>query len=126
MATRARVVRLICLLFLPFAATARRVSEVPVPFASAMLSPWAGCLLLIAGAIGIWWFLHLRVRSVADERKRQELAVAERTRQLCLEKAHVLEEKARAEKQNRKIERLLEQAQEASCLKGEFLANMSH
>ena len=37
-----------------------------------------------------------------------------------------MEEKVRAEQQNREIERLLTEAQQASRLKSEFLANMSH
>ncbi len=62
-----------------------------------------------------------------------EQRVAERTKELSLEKSHVMLEKARAEqekltveRQNKEIERLLEEAQQASRFKSEFLANMSH
>ena len=114
MASHAHVARLICLAW-------------PVPESARWWqSSWIGCVLAVAAAAGLWCFLHSCARFVTAERNRLERALAERTRQLFLEKAHVLEEKARAEEQNRKIERLLEQAQEASRLKSEFLANMSH
>ena len=60
------------------------------------------------------------------ERQRLEAAVLARTRELSLEKQHVLEEKTRAERQKLEIERLLQEAQQASRSKSEFLANMSH
>ena len=53
-----------------------------------------------------------RVALIRTEQRRLELAVEQRTRELQLEKANVLVEKARAEEANR--------------LKSEFLANMSH
>jgi signal transduction histidine kinase/ActR/RegA family two-component response regulator len=87
---------------------------------------WAEGLLLILGAVAVRWFWRSRLHRIMTEQKRLEAAVAERTRELSLEKANVIEEKARVEEQNHKIERLLLQAQEASRLKGEFLANMSH
>jgi len=89
----------------------------------------------------MWWFRIAAVLAVLAmgrlmwqrrtyrleaERTRLEAAVAERTRELSLEKQRVLEEKARTEQQNREIERLLKEAQEASRSKSEFLANMSH
>ncbi len=53
-----------------------------------------------------------RVAVIREDQRRLELAVEQRTRELQLEKANVLLEKARAEEANR--------------LKSEFLANMSH
>jgi len=74
-----------------------------------------------------------RTRRLENERQRLETAVAERTRELSLEKQRVVEEKARAEhenavvqQQNQEIERLLNDARQASQFKSEFLANMSH
>jgi signal transduction histidine kinase/CheY-like chemotaxis protein/ligand-binding sensor domain-containing protein len=62
-----------------------------------------------------------------------EQRVTERTKELSLEKSYVMAEKARAEqekitvqRQNKEIERLLEEAKQANRLKSEFLANMSH
>jgi signal transduction histidine kinase/ligand-binding sensor domain-containing protein/ActR/RegA family two-component response regulator len=78
----------------------------------------AAALGILMGAIG-WRVYRRRVERMNRERNTLELAVAERT--------HELEtEKARAEKQNREIERLLDEAKQGSRLKGEFLANMSH
>ncbi len=87
---------------------------------------WFRLLLVIAGLVGTWLLLRLRLRYSLAERRRLELAVAERTRELFLEKTNVLDEKAHVEEQNHRIEKLLARAQEASRLKGEFLANMSH
>jgi signal transduction histidine kinase/ligand-binding sensor domain-containing protein/CheY-like chemotaxis protein len=95
-----------------------------------------------------WWFRigsglaalllgHLlwrrRTGRLEVERQRLETAVTERTRELSQEKQRVIEEKARAEhenkvvqEQNQEIERLLTDARQASRFKSEFLANMSH
>jgi signal transduction histidine kinase/ActR/RegA family two-component response regulator len=69
---------------------------------------------------------HRRTHRLEAERYRLEKAVADRTRELSEEKQRVVEEKVHAEQQNREIERLLAEAQQASRLKSEFLANMSH
>ena len=81
--------------------------------------------VLVALALGraMW---YRRTRRLESERNRLESAVTERTRELSEEKQRVLEEKARTEQQNREIERLLQETQQASRLKSEFLANMSH
>ena len=103
----------------------------PARFSFRVLPPWWQTWwskgLVFFG--GLWvarrvWRWHLR--RMILEQQRLERAVEERTRELSLEKAHVLEEKAHIEAQNQRIEALLFQAQEASRLKGEFLANMSH
>ena len=103
-----------------------------------VLTPWwqSGWFSLAAAlvALGLGRLLWLRrTYRLNDERARLEAAVAQRTRQLYLEKQRVLDEKARTEqenaivqRQNREIERLLTEANQASQLKSEFLANMSH
>jgi signal transduction histidine kinase/ActR/RegA family two-component response regulator len=98
---------------------------------------WLAWWFQIASAIFALAMVRLlwqrRTYRLEDERQRLEAAVTERTRELSLEKQRVLEEKARAEQENRtvqkqkqEIERLLTEAQQASRLKSEFLANMSH
>jgi signal transduction histidine kinase len=67
-----------------------------------------------------------RTGRLEAQRDRLEKAVMKRTLELSQEKQRVLEEKARVEQQNREIERLLTEAQQASRSKSEFLANMSH
>jgi signal transduction histidine kinase/CheY-like chemotaxis protein/streptogramin lyase len=88
--------------------------------------------ILVCLAMGHAIWLR-RTRRMADEKERLAKAVEERTVELSLEKQRVLEEKARTEQeaaivqqQNREIERLLQEAQQANKLKSEFLANMSH
>ncbi len=112
-------------------AKARDAWSVPARVSFRILPPWWQTwwfrgLVIVSGLVGTWLFLRLRLRHSLAERRRLERAVGERTRELLLEKAHVLEEKTRVDEQNRRIERLLTRAQEASRLKGEFLANMSH
>jgi signal transduction histidine kinase/CheY-like chemotaxis protein/streptogramin lyase len=67
-----------------------------------------------------------RTYRLEAERNRLENAVTERTRELSLEKQRVLAEKTRVVEQHREIERLLQEAQQASRSKSEFLANVSH
>ena len=82
----------------------------------------AGLVTLFIGHL-LW---RRRTSRLEAERFRLEKAVTKRTRELIQEKQHVIEEKARTEQQNREIERLLKEAQQASRSKSEFLANMSH
>jgi signal transduction histidine kinase/CheY-like chemotaxis protein len=79
-------------------------------------------VVLLIGRL-IW---QRRTYRLEAERNRLENAVGERTRELLLQKQRVVEEKARAEQQHREIERLLQEAQQASRSKSEFLANVSH
>jgi signal transduction histidine kinase/ligand-binding sensor domain-containing protein/ActR/RegA family two-component response regulator len=69
---------------------------------------------------------YRRTHRLQAERHRLENAVTERTRELSLEKQRVLAEKGRVEEQHHEIERLLQEAQQASRSKSEFLANVSH
>ncbi len=113
-------------------------SEQPAKLSIEINPPWwqtiwfrlAGiaAMLLAAKALA-----HGRARNTRLERERLEAAVEDRTRELQMEKARVVEEKTRAERdkaivqqQKREIENLLEAAKQASRLKGEFLANVSH
>lgn len=92
-------------------------STAPAAVSFRILPPWwaawwsrtlevLAVLLLLAAA---WrWRVHQLLR----KQRSLEQAVERRTRELTIEKANVLAEKARAE--------------EANVLKGEFLANMSH
>ena len=83
-------------------------------------------VLAAVSALLAWLLYHRRLTRLEGERGAFEAAVAERTQELERETARVEQERSRAERQNREIEHLLEEAQEASRLKGEFLANMSH
>ena len=112
-------------------AKARDAWSAPARVSFRILPPWwqtwwFRCLIVFSGLAGTWFLLQLRLRHNLAERRRLERAVADRTRELFLEKARVIEEKTRVDQQNQRIERLLVRAQEASRLKGEFLANMSH
>ena len=96
-----------------------------------ILSPWwLAWWLQAAGGLAILLIARIawqrRTHRLEVERFRLEKAVIERTRELSLEKQRVLEEQARTEQQKREIERLLEEAQQASRSKSEFLANVSH
>ncbi len=92
-------------------------SAAPAAVSFRILPPWWGTwwarvlamLLLLLLMIAVWrWRMH----RLLETQRLLELAVHERTRELHMEKANVLAEKARAE--------------EANSLKSEFLANMSH
>ncbi len=82
-------------------------------------SPWftvlMGALLLLLG----WGLWRWRVAHLLYIKKRLEMAVRERTRELE-------QEKDKVERQNHDIERLLEDARQANRFKTEFLATMSH
>jgi signal transduction histidine kinase/ligand-binding sensor domain-containing protein/ActR/RegA family two-component response regulator len=106
-------------------------SAEPARLSFQVLTPWwltwwfrlgTGVVTLILGRL-MW---ARRTHRLEAERYRLEKAVTERTRELSKEKQRVVEEKVRAEQQNREIERLLTEAQQASRLKSEFLANVSH
>jgi len=96
-----------------------------------ILEPWwltwwfrvSGALAIVLVGRIVW---QRRTHRLEVERYRLETAVKERTRELLLEKQHVVEEKGRTEQQKREIERLLQEAQQANRSKSEFLANMSH
>jgi signal transduction histidine kinase/ligand-binding sensor domain-containing protein/ActR/RegA family two-component response regulator len=113
-------------------------SSDPARLSFQILTPWwlswwfrigSGLLVLLLGSL-IW---RRRTHRLEAERQRLEVAVTQRTRELILEKQHVVEEKARTEqenavvqKQKQEIERLLAAARQASQFKSEFLANVSH
>ncbi|PYT13728.1 MAG: histidine kinase, partial [Acidobacteria bacterium] len=113
-------------------------STEPARLSFQILTPWwltwwfrvASVLVMVEIGRLLW---RRRTYRLEADRNRLETAVTERTRELSLEKQRVLEEKARAEQektvvqqQKREIERLLNEAQQASRFKSEFLANMSH
>jgi len=100
------------------AQTAEGVSSLsPAVVSFRILPPWWATLwshmtegvLLLVVLTTVW---HWRVRQLLQRQQWLQSAVDERTRELHVEKAKVLAEKARAE--------------EANVLKSEFLANMSH
>src|SRR5262249_39119230 len=106
-------------------------SAEPARMTFQVLSPWWMTWWFRVGAVVVALILgrlmwERRTYRLEEERHRLETAVAERTREFFEEKQRVVDEKARAEQQNREIERLLQEAQQASRLKSEFLANMSH
>ncbi len=90
------------------------------------LTWWFRCAsVLVVLLLGrLMW--QRRTHRLEAERNRLETAVMERTHELFLEKARAVHEKAIVDQQKREIERLLEEANQASRLKSEFLANMSH
>ncbi len=90
------------------------------------LSWWfrIGCVMLALAIGHVMW--RRRTYRLEAERHRLERAVAERTRELTHEKARAEQEKAVVQQQKIEIERLLDEAKQASRSKSEFLANMSH
>ena len=106
-------------------------SAEPARLVFQVLTPWwltwwfrLGSVVFILILGRLMW--HRRTQRLQAERQRLEKAVTDRTRELFQEKQRVLAEKVRVEQQNKEIERLLAEAQQASRLKSEFLANMSH
>ena len=96
----------------------------PAVFAFAIRPPWwrtwwfLGLLGLTPPAIVLLFLRHRHLRQRQIQRK-LEAAVTARTRELAQEKAHVEEQKARAEQATLR-------ADAANRAKSEFLANMSH
>ena len=80
---------------------------------------WARMGALVLALLAIWQYVGSRERRYRKEQQRLESAVAQRTRELRVEKDQI-------ERKNTEIELLLKDAQEASRLKSEFLANVSH
>jgi len=106
-------------------------SAEPARVAFQVLTPWWLTSWFRLGSVGLTILFgrllwYRRGRRLEAERYRLEKAVTDRTRELSQEKQRVVDEKFRVEQQNREIERLLTEAQQASRLKSEFLANMSH
>ncbi|MBX9600915.1 MAG: response regulator [Bryobacteraceae bacterium] len=88
---------------------------------------WWFRLLAGLGLLGLSRLIWLRrMRRLETDRTRLESAVGRRTAELMREKARVESEKHIVQDQKREIERLLQEAQQASRMKSEFLANMSH
>ncbi|WP_321471818.1 two-component regulator propeller domain-containing protein [uncultured Paludibaculum sp.] len=99
-------------------------SEKPARVQFTILPPWWGTwwfrtIAALGALMGLWRVIRWRTRRLVTESARLEVAVKERTRQLRIEQERI-------EGQNAEIERLLEEARQASLLKDEFLANMSH
>ncbi|MGH9592060.1 MAG: ATP-binding protein, partial [Bryobacteraceae bacterium] len=106
-------------------------SDTPAKLNFQVQTPWwltwwfRGACILMALLIGrLMW--QRRTYRLEAERRRLETAVTERTHELFLEKGRAVQEKAIVDQQKEEIERLLEEANQASRLKSEFLANMSH
>ena len=87
---------------------------------------WFDLAGLAAAWLAVYQLWAWRLRSILRRQNELEEAVADRTRNLALEKANAERERDIVEKQKLEIERLLLDAQQAARLKDEFLANMSH
>jgi signal transduction histidine kinase/ligand-binding sensor domain-containing protein/CheY-like chemotaxis protein len=99
-------------------------SPVPARIAFEILPPWWATLwfriaVLVFTMLAIFQLVRWRTRRLTEAQARLEAAVEERTRQLRIEQSRI-------ERQNSKIEVLLNEAHQANLLKDEFLANMSH
>ena len=96
----------------------------PARFAFQVLPPWwasvwFNVLMVVMLFLVGWGLWRWRVAHLLYIKKRLEMAVRERTRELE-------QEKDKVERQNHDIERLLEDARQANRFKTEFLATMSH
>jgi signal transduction histidine kinase/ActR/RegA family two-component response regulator len=80
---------------------------------------WARTLSVLLALASVRWYWRRRMARLVLQQHILETAVFERTRELELEKARVIEEKSRAEEQRQRAEL-------ANNLKSEFIANMSH
>jgi signal transduction histidine kinase/CheY-like chemotaxis protein len=101
-------------------------------------TPWYQTTVAQAASLTLlcWltWYFARRYRIRREQREAlQETAIRQLEKDLRQERRRLQEEtakgqqeKARVQRQNREIERLLDEAKQASHLKGEFLANMSH
>jgi len=87
---------------------------------------WFDLSALAAAALAAYRLWAWRLRRILRRQKELEDAVADRTRNLELEKANAERERDIVEQQKLEIERLFQEAQQAARLKDEFLANMSH
>jgi signal transduction histidine kinase/CheY-like chemotaxis protein/streptogramin lyase len=88
---------------------------------------WWFDLLALAAAGGLAHQLWAwRLRSILKRQEELEEAVADRTRNLVLAKAHAERERDTVAKQKLEIERLFQESRQSARLKDEFLANMSH
>jgi signal transduction histidine kinase/CheY-like chemotaxis protein/streptogramin lyase len=88
--------------------------------------PWFRGGVAASFFCGIIFYIHARTAQARRQRQALELAVAERTRELELEKSHTEREKEVVERQKHEIEQLLRKAEDASRFKSQFLANVSH
>jgi signal transduction histidine kinase/ligand-binding sensor domain-containing protein/CheY-like chemotaxis protein len=87
---------------------------------------WFDLAALAAAGLAAYRLWAWRLRRMLRRQKELEDAVADRTHNLALEKAHAERERDKVAKQKLEIERLFQEAQQAARLKDEFLANMSH
>ena len=112
-------------------AVSRRGSAVPARFSFEIESPWWmtwSCwgMLFCIGAFLVRRLWLWRLRHLMRQKLALQAAVRDRTKQLEDEKSRAEQQSRTVERQNREIEVLLEETQQANQLKGEFLATMSH